>query len=89
MSLKIAIIGATGLVGQELIKLFEKSSFDVDFKLIASNKSLNKKIIIKNKSYLVKKLNEKTFDDVDFAFFMAGGGLSKKYIPIAIKKNVI
>jgi aspartate-semialdehyde dehydrogenase len=89
MSLKIAIIGATGLVGKELINLFEKSSYDLDFLLLASEKSIGKNIIIKNKEHRLQNLNEKVFDNVDFAFFAAGGEISKKYIPLAVKKNVL
>jgi aspartate-semialdehyde dehydrogenase len=88
MSLKIAIIGASGLVGRELINLFEKSKKNFDFLLFASKNSIGKKIKIKDQEYFIKELNEKEFDGLDFAFFAAGGEVSKKYIPIAVNKNV-
>lgn len=87
---KVAIIGATGAVGQEMLRcLYE---FDFPFssiKLLASKKSKGKKIVYDRDIYYVEQLDENSFDNIDVAFFSAGGSISKKYVPIATKKGCI
>ena len=79
---KIAIVGATGLVGSEFLKLLEKSSIKVNkLQLFASKKSLGKKIRFRNKIHEVYDLNVKDLKKSDFVIFAAGKEISKKYIP--------
>ncbi|KPK33097.1 MAG: hypothetical protein AMS24_02255 [Chlamydiae bacterium SM23_39] len=87
MKYKIAIIGATGLVGQELIKLLK--DFPIKkLSCFASLKSKNKFIIFKNKKIEVQPLQKKIFKkNFDFIFFTAGEKISKKYIPLIKNKN--
>lgn len=83
----IAIVGATGMVGKELLSLFEKddSSNNNNYKifLFASDKSKGKIIQFKNKNLVVDTLDKDSFKNIDIAFFAMGGGNSKKYLPFA------
>ena len=86
----IGIIGSTGSVGEELIKLLEKNhlNFNItNIKLFASEKSAGKNIIINNKDYIIEVLKEDSFVNLDVAIFCASSSISKKYAPIAIKSN--
>lgn len=83
MSYNIAIVGATGLVGQEFLKLLENSNLSINkLKLFASENSIGKKIKFKNKDYLIEKLDVKKFEDIDFAIFAAGSKISIEFIPL-------
>ncbi len=88
---KIAIVGATGMVGRTFLKVLEERSFPVDeLYLFASAKSEGKILNFKGKEYTVEKLTEGSFDrDMDIALFSAGGDTSKKYAPIAASKGVV
>lgn len=87
----LAIIGATGLVGRNVIDVLnEKDLPNLDYKLFASYKSVGKELEIKGKKYKVEELKENSFDDkMDFAIFVAGSDVSQKYIPMAMRKNII
>ena len=86
--LKVAVIGATGLVGQTFLKILDERNEDFELKLFASEKSQGKKIRYKNRYYIVNTLDENSFKDVDYACFFSSSQVSKKYIPIALKNNV-
>lgn len=78
----IAIIGATGLVGREFLKLLENSNISINkLKLFASPNSVGKKINFKNTEYLIESLDTKKLKDMDFAIFAAGSKISTEYIP--------
>ncbi len=80
----VAIVGATGLVGSTFLKVLEEYNFPIkELHLFASSRSTGKEIKYKGKSYYVEELNEKAFNNVDFALFSAGGAISKMYAPIA------
>ena len=79
----VAIVGATGLVGSTFLKVLEEYQFPIkNLKLLASSKSAGKKIIFKNKEYIVEELNENSFTNIDLALFSAGADVSKKFAPI-------
>lgn len=88
---KLAIVGATGLVGRTVIKVLEEKKLPIsDYIFLASPKSSGSKISLLGKEYTVDTLNEHSFDDkVDYAIFCAGGEVSKKYCPIAVSKGTI
>ena len=86
--LKVAIIGATGLVGQTFLKVLAENNEDFDLKLFASSKSQGKRIKFQNRYYIVNKLDENAFNDIDYACFFATKEISKKYVPIALRKNI-
>ena len=89
--LKLAIVGATGLVGMSVIKVLEEKKLPIkSYSLFASAKSAGKKISILGKEYIVEELTENSFDSgFDYAIFSAGGEISKKYAPIAVQKGCI
>ena len=88
---KIAIVGATGLVGQTVLRVLEEKNYiNFEYKLFCSKKSAGKKITFLGNSYIAHELTEKSFDEgFDFAIFCAGGDISKKFVPIAVSKNCI
>lgn len=88
---KIAIVGATGLVGRSFLRVLEEKNLPVSkYVLFASKKSAGEKLKFMGKDYIVKELTEHSFDEgFDFALFSAGGDVSKKYAPIAVSKSVI
>jgi len=82
MSYNIAIIGATGIVGLEFLKILENSNFPINnLRLFASKNSENKKVLFRNHNYLIQTLRADAFKDIDFAIFAAGSAISKKIIP--------
>ena len=86
---KVAIVGATGLVGRTVLKVLEEKNFPhFYYNLFASKKSAGSKIHFLNEDYIISKLNEHSFDNnFDFAIFCAGGSTSEKYAPIAVSKG--
>jgi aspartate-semialdehyde dehydrogenase len=86
----IAIVGATGLVGQELLKLLEHSKININIlKCFASKKSLGKIINFKDKKIKTEIVKEKCFDDIDIAFFCAGSKISKEIIHLTKNEKTI
>ncbi len=88
---KVAIAGASGLVGRTVLKVLEEKNFqNIEYTLFSSKKSANKKIEFLGKSYILQELKENSFNTAfDYAIFCAGGDASKKFIPIAISHNCI
>jgi len=86
----VAIVGATGAVGEVLIELLEERGFPVNhLYLLASANSVGKAYTFKDKSIRVKNLATFDFSQVDIAFFSAGGRVSKEYVPKATAQNCI
>lgn len=90
-SYKLAIVGATGLVGRTVLKVLEEKNFEnFEYKLFASKKSAGSKLKFFGKDYIVNELNENSFDEgFNFAIFSAGGETAKKYAPIAADNGCI
>ncbi len=85
----VAILGATGAVGQEFLNLIEERDFPFnELKLLASSRSAGKKINFKGKIYTVEEATEKSFDNIQIALF-AGGSASKTFAPAAVKAGAI
>lgn len=83
-------MGATGLVGQEIIKTLERRNFPVSsLKALASPRSAGKKIEYLGKEIAVEAVNEKSFEGVDLALFSAGGATSKTWAPIATASGAV
>ena len=88
--MNIAIVGATGNVGRKLLEVIEK--LDLKFSelyLIASDKSIGKKITFKNKIYSIVGLKDFDFSKVKIAFFSAGSAIAEKWAPVAAKKTIV
>ncbi|TQR61023.1 aspartate-semialdehyde dehydrogenase [Campylobacter troglodytis] len=89
---KIAIVGATGAVGEELLTVLDELNLEVESILaLASAKSVGKEVEFKGKGYRVKELTETVFKEnpVDIAFFSAGGSVSAKFAPFAVKAGAL
>lgn len=88
---KIAIVGATGLVGMSALKVLEEKQLPIEkYTLLASKNSAGKTVRFFNKDYIVEELTENSFDEgFDFAIFTASGEIAKKYAPIAVSKGCI
>ena len=88
--MNIAIVGATGNVGRKLLEVIEKLNFEFsELYLIASDKSIGKKITFKNKTYSIVGLGDFDFSKVKIAFFSAGSAIAEKWAPIAAKKTIV
>ena len=88
--MNIAIVGATGNVGRKLIEVLEKKNFPIsELFLIASSKSVGKKIIFKGIEHSVIDLEKFDFSKVKIAFFAAGSAIAEKWAPIAAKKTIV
>jgi aspartate-semialdehyde dehydrogenase len=86
----VAIVGATGAVGIEMIKTLEKRKFPVGkLTLLASARSVGKKLKFRGKVIAIKELTKDSFAGVDIALFSAGGGISRDFAPIAAKAGCV
>ncbi len=88
---KLAIVGATGLVGRTVLKVLEEKNLPIDeYYFFSSYRSAGSKLNFMGKEYIVKELKEDSFDlGFDFAIFSAGSDTAKKYAPIASSKGCI
>ena len=88
-NIKLAIVGATGLVGQTIIKVLEEKKLSInEYAFFASSKSAGKKLNLLGNTYIVKELTYSSFDShFNFAIFSAGGNVSKEFAPIAVSKG--
>ena len=87
--LSVAIVGATGAVGQEFLRLFELREFPVDtLKLLASERSVGKTSLFKGEPYTVELAEKSSFEGVDVAFFSAGATRSRELVPAALAAPV-
>ena len=85
----VAIMGATGAVGQEFLNLIEERKFPfAELRLLASSRSAGKKIAFMGKEYTVAETREDSFEGIDIALF-AGGGASKTFAPAAVKAGAV
>lgn len=88
---KLAVVGATGLVGRKVIEVLEEYNLPIsNIEFFASRRSAGTEFFFKGKQRLVHELKETSFDEgFDFAIFSAGSDISKKFAPIAASKGCI
>lgn len=87
---KVAVVGATGAVGNTMIGVLERRSFPVrEIKLLASGRSAGRKLTFKGQEYEVEELTESSFDGVEIGLFSAGASISEKFAPIAAKAGCV
>ena len=87
---RVAIVGATGLVGSEFIKILEQRNFPIcNMQMFASDRSAGKKLYFANEEYDVQETSTNSFHNVDIAFFSAGSDTSKYFAPIAAKSGAV
>ena len=86
----VAVVGATGAVGNEMVKILEERNFPVaKLLLLASERSLGKSLEYKGQSLPVEVLKEDSFTDVRIGLFSAGGSVSEKYAPLAARAGCV
>ena len=89
-SCKVAVIGATGAVGQVFLKIAEERKFPMDaLRLCASERSLGKKLKFNGEDIAVELCDEKLLQEVDFAFISASGDVSREIAPMAAKNGAV
>ena len=89
-SYHIAIVGATGAVGAELLRVLERRNFPVaSLRTISSARSIGKSVRFHDELIPVQELAEHSFDKIDIAFFSAGGEVSRKFVPVARRAGAI
>lgn len=91
MSYKVAVVGATGMVGRTFVSILqEKNIADCEYTFFSSARSAGTEIEFSGSKYTIEELTEQTFDEhFDFALFSAGGTISEKYAPIAAKTGCV
>ncbi|HAV65295.1 MAG TPA: aspartate-semialdehyde dehydrogenase [Verrucomicrobiales bacterium] len=86
----VAVVGATGAVGIEMLQTLERRNFPVGkLTLLASARSAGKKLPFRGAEHTVAELKEDSFAGIDIALFSAGGGTSKQFAPIAAKAGCV
>ena len=86
----VAIAGATGAVGTEFLRLLEERPFPLaSLKLLASARSVGKRICFRGEELPVEELTARSFEGTDIAFFSAGGGRSKEFAPAAVEAGAV
>lgn len=87
---KIAIVGATGMVGRTFLKVLEEYNLQADYTLFASARSAGTEVEFFGRKYTIKLLDEHSFDEgFDIALFSAGGSTSEKFSPIAAQHGCV
>ncbi|MHB1942268.1 MAG: aspartate-semialdehyde dehydrogenase [Acidiferrobacteraceae bacterium] len=90
MGLRVAVVGATGVVGTEFIKLLERRNFPLDsLTLLASPRSAGRMLSFRGQPLTVKTLTHDSFQDIDLAFFSAGASVSKEFCPSAAQAGAL
>jgi aspartate-semialdehyde dehydrogenase len=86
----VAVVGATGAVGEQMREVLEERHFPVgELRLLASERSAGQFLPFQNKQIRVEILNEDSFADIDIGLFSAGGAVSAKYAPIAVRAGAV
>ncbi|MBI4478823.1 MAG: aspartate-semialdehyde dehydrogenase [Acidobacteria bacterium] len=86
----VAVAGATGAVGRELLECLERRRFPVgEIRLLASARSKGKRLPFGGNAVEVEELSESRFEGVDIAFFSAGGKISREYCPKAAQRGAV
>lgn len=87
---KIAIVGATGAVGREMLRCVFQFNFPFEsIKLLASARSKGKEIEYEGHKFIVEELTENSFEGIEVAFWSAGGSVSAKYMEYAVKAGCV
>lgn len=89
-NLNVAVVGATGAVGTRMIQMLEETSLPLgEVKLLASKRSTGKQLQFKDQTIAVEELVPESFEGIDLALFSAGGSVSAKFAPEAVKRGAI
>ena len=86
----VAVVGATGAVGNEMVKILEERKFPVgSITLLASERSIGKELEFNGKSIPIQLLTENSFSGIDIGLFSAGGSISQRFAPIAASSGCV
>ncbi|MCD6133195.1 MAG: aspartate-semialdehyde dehydrogenase [Deltaproteobacteria bacterium] len=86
----VAVVGATGMVGEEMASILEKRSFPIKkISFLASERSIGRTIHFKGEELPVNVLDKNSFRGIDIALFSAGGKVSREYAPIAVESGAV
>lgn len=86
----VAVVGATGAVGREMLKTLEQRNFPAEKVIaLASSRSAGQRIEFKGQELTVQELKENSFKGIDIAIFSAGGETSEKFAPVAVKSGCV
>ena len=86
----IAIVGATGAVGETMLEILAERNFPINnLRLLASERSAGKKYSFRGNTIEVETLDNKSFQNIDFALFSAGGDISREFAPVAVKSGAV
>ncbi|MGT2636730.1 aspartate-semialdehyde dehydrogenase [Streptococcus ratti] len=90
MGYTVAVVGATGAVGTRMIQQLEQSTLPIDkVRLLSSSRSAGKVLQYKGQDITVELTTEESFEGVDIALFSAGGSVSAKFAPYAVKAGAV
>ena len=88
--LKVAVLGSSGAVGKELLKILEERDFPInELVLLSSSRSAGKKIQWKDSQWITHEVTSQSFKNVDLVFASAGGSVSKKWLPTIKSENAL
>lgn len=87
---RVAVVGVTGAVGQELLRILEERGFPIDeLKLLASARSAGREVTFRGTPVKVEEATPERFQGVDLAFFMAGGSVAEALVPAAVNRGAV
>ena len=88
--MKVAILGSSGAVGCELLKILEERNFPIgDLVLLSSSRSAGKKILWKGLDHITKEVNSKSFENIDLVFASAGASVSREWLSSILNQKAI
>ena len=85
----VAVVGATGAVGEQMLNTLEKREFPIGKLTLLSSKRSAGKLVFKGEEFTVQEATPESFEGVDIALFSAGGSVSKQLAPEAAKRGAI
>jgi aspartate-semialdehyde dehydrogenase len=90
MGVNVAVVGVTGAVGTEMLRVLERRDFPVDeLRPLASSRSAGKSVVFRGKEVQVQELTADSFDGMNIGLFSAGGSISREFVPYAIEQNCV
>lgn len=89
-SFRVAIVGASGAVGIEMLRVMERRNFPVSrLKLLASARSAGRTLEFRGENLVIETLGMNSFEGIDIALFSAGSGISKEFAPVAVQSGAV
>ncbi|TVX93928.1 aspartate-semialdehyde dehydrogenase [Paenibacillus agilis] len=86
----VAVVGATGAVGEQILKLLEQRKFPIrNLKLLSSARSAGKTVMFNGVEHTIEEAKQESFEGVDFALFSAGGDVSRALAPAAVERGAV